>query len=241
MLPPWNMISQKNKLIKQSCFSFLGANIFLSSDGHVKLGDFGCAVRLQKHNTMPGEISAFMGTAGKMFAWILICTSYVFSAAFESCDFNVNFYSRPPSWFPVVYIPVQTQCDFLQGTTLSTIALWGRWDTQPCTGKVQTRHEYWNFYVTMLWLDHVRASTEKFQKSWLWILPCRQKIYLFFFSQTWGTRLKYLPDGCPYMLIMQWFSDSLDVFIPKIRQNFFDFIIFMNQNKCRLHKTWSDC
>ncbi|XP_072036132.1 mitogen-activated protein kinase kinase kinase 4-like [Amphiura filiformis] len=43
-----------------------GANIFLSSDGHVKLGDFGCAVRLQKHNTMPGEISAFMGTAAYM-------------------------------------------------------------------------------------------------------------------------------------------------------------------------------
>ena len=55
------------KLIQAIMFSFLGANIFLSSDGHVKLGDFGCAVRLQKHNTMPGEISAFMGTAGKMF------------------------------------------------------------------------------------------------------------------------------------------------------------------------------
>ena len=40
--------------------------------------------------------------------------------------------------------------------------------------------------------------------------------------------------------IMQWFSHILDVFTPKIRQKFFDFNIFMNQNKRRLHKTWSD-
>ena len=50
----------------------------------------------------------------------------------------------------------------------------------------------------------------------------------------------------PYMLmysalhIMQWFSGCLDEFTPKIRRKFFDFYIFMNQNKCRLHKTWSD-
>ena len=25
----------------------------------------------------------------------------------------------------------------------------------PCTGEVQTRHEYWNLYVTMLWSYHV--------------------------------------------------------------------------------------
>ena len=40
--------------------------------------------------------------------------------------------------------------------------------------------------------------------------------------------------------IMQWFSHILDVFTPKIRRQFFDFNIFMNQNKRRLHKTWSD-
>ena len=39
---------------------------------------------------------------------------------------------------------------------------------------------------------------------------------------------------------MQWFSQILDVFTPKIRQKFVDFKIFMNQNKRRLHKTWSD-
>ena len=63
---------------------------------------------------------------------------------------------------------------------------------------------------------------------------------------TWDTRFKYLPEGCPYILmysalhIMQWFSQILDVFTPKIRRKFFDFNIFMNQNKRRLHKTWSD-
>ena len=40
--------------------------------------------------------------------------------------------------------------------------------------------------------------------------------------------------------IMQWFSDCLDVFTLKIRRKFFDFFILINQNKCCLHKTWSD-
>ena len=31
--------------------------------------------------------------------------------------------------------------------------------------------------------------------------------------------------------IMQWFSGCLGVFTPKIRRKFFDFNIFMNQNK----------
>ena len=39
---------------------------------------------------------------------------------------------------------------------------------------------------------------------------------------------------------MQWFSHILDVFTRKIRRKFFDFNIVMNQNKRRLHKTWSD-
>ena len=37
--------------------------------------------------------------------------------------------------------------------------------------------------------------------------------------------------------IMQWFSHDLDVFTPKIRGKCYDINIFMNQNKCRLHKT----
>ena len=98
---------------------------------------------------------------------------------------------------------------------------------------------------TLLCCDgrHVRAGAVKFPKSWLGTLPLGQKIHQFFFSRTWGTRFKYLPEGCPYMSmysalhIMQWFSHILDVFTPKIRRIFFDFNIFMNQNKRRLHKT----
>ena len=77
-------------------------------------------------------------------------------------------------------------------------------------------------------------------KKLLGTLPLRQKIHHFFFSHTWDTRFKYLPEGCPYMLmysalhIMQWFSHILDVFTPKIRQNFFNFNIFMNKKKTSL-------
>ena len=98
----------------------------------------------------------------------------------------------------------------------------------------------------MLWLRHIRAGTVEFPKSWLQTQLLRQKIHHFFFSHTWGTCFIYLPEGCPYILmysalhIMQWFSHILDVFTPKIRWKFFDFKIFMNQNKCHLHKTWSD-
>ena len=66
----------------------------------------------------------------------------------------------------------------------------------------------------------------KFPKSWLETLPLRQKIHHFFFSHTWGTRFKYLPEGCPYMLmysalhIMKWFSGCLDVFTRKSDENF---------------------
>ena len=83
----------------------------------------------------------------------------------------------------------------------------------------------------MLWLDHVRACTVKFPKSWLWTLGCREKIHHFFFFHTWGTCFKYLPKLCPYILmysalhIMQWFSHILDVFTPKIRWKFFDYYI----------------
>ena len=78
----------------------------------------------------------------------------------------------------------------------------------------------------MLWWRHVRAGAVKFPKSWLGTLPLRQKIHHFFFSHTWITRFKYLPDGCPYILmysalhIMQWFSHILDVFTPNFRQKF---------------------
>ena len=71
----------------------------------------------------------------------------------------------------------------------------------------------------------------KFPKSWLRTLGYRQKIHHFFFSHKWGTRFRYLSKLCPYILmysalhIMQWFSQVLDVFTPKIKQNFSDFYI----------------
>ena len=71
----------------------------------------------------------------------------------------------------------------------------------------------------------------KFPKSWLRTLGYRQKIHHFFFSHKCGTRFKYLSKLCPYILmysalhIMQWFSQVLDVFTPKIKRPFFDFYI----------------
>ena len=71
----------------------------------------------------------------------------------------------------------------------------------------------------------------KFPKSWLRTPGYRQKIHHFFFSHKWCTRFKYLSKLCPYILmysalhIMQWFSQVLDVFTPKIKRKFFDFYI----------------
>ena len=88
----------------------------------------------------------------------------------------------------------------------------------------------------MLWWRHVRVDTVKFPKSWLGTLSLRQKIHHFFFSHTWDTRFKYLPEGCPYMLmysalhIMQWFSHILGATIffgmgghkyPKLPRQYF--------------------
>ena len=44
-----------------SCLT--GANIFLTPDG-LKLGDFGCAVKLKNHTTLPGEFKTMAGTTG---------------------------------------------------------------------------------------------------------------------------------------------------------------------------------
>ena len=47
--------------------------------------------------------------------------------------------------------------------------------SRPCTGKVQTRHEYWNLYVTvsMLWSYHAVESSglevQKFVASPMWV------------------------------------------------------------------------
>ncbi|XP_023342644.1 mitogen-activated protein kinase kinase kinase 4 isoform X2 [Eurytemora carolleeae] len=44
-----------------------GANIFLTDDmRNLKLGDFGCAVKIKAHTTMPGELQGFVGTQAFM-------------------------------------------------------------------------------------------------------------------------------------------------------------------------------
>lgn len=42
------------------------ANILLTSDGTLKLGDFGCCMKLKNQTTMAGELSAFVGTPAYM-------------------------------------------------------------------------------------------------------------------------------------------------------------------------------
>ena len=55
--------------LKCTCVPFffrLGANIFLTSSGLIKLGDFGCSVKLKNNaQTMPGEVNSTLGTAGR--------------------------------------------------------------------------------------------------------------------------------------------------------------------------------
>ena len=58
---------------------FIGANIFVSSSGLIKLGDFGSAVRLKDPvHTMHGEVCKFRGTAGKVIS-IFVIIMFFFS------------------------------------------------------------------------------------------------------------------------------------------------------------------
>jgi mitogen-activated protein kinase kinase kinase 4 len=42
-----------------------GPNIFLTDEmKNLKLGDYGCAVKIKQHTTMPGELQGFVGTQG---------------------------------------------------------------------------------------------------------------------------------------------------------------------------------
>lgn len=51
----------------------LGANIFLTDGGNcLKLGDFGSAVKMKAHTTVPGELKGFVGTQGNYYKIILL-------------------------------------------------------------------------------------------------------------------------------------------------------------------------
>lgn len=46
-------------------FGPLGANVFITADGSVKIGDFGLCVQMKHTKTRPEEIKGTAGTAGK--------------------------------------------------------------------------------------------------------------------------------------------------------------------------------
>ena len=82
----------------------------------------------------------------------------------------------------------------------------------------------------MLWLRHVRAGTDISKKLTSNPRLSAKNTPLFLFPPMWHS-LHYLSKLCPYILmysalhIMQWFSQVLDVFTPKIKRPFFDFYI----------------
>lgn len=63
---PWERRSARPGRERLTAARFsLGANIFLTSSGLIKLGDFGCSVKLKNNaQTMPGEVNSTLGTAG---------------------------------------------------------------------------------------------------------------------------------------------------------------------------------
>lgn len=64
--PDLSIKLQFNKFLIFVCLHFPGANIFLTSSGLIKLGDFGCSVKLKNNTqTMPGEVNSTLGTAGE--------------------------------------------------------------------------------------------------------------------------------------------------------------------------------
>ena len=126
--------------------------------------------------------------------------------------------------------PLEFNVNFHDGFTPRHDLTAGRKIRDPVTAKF--KHVTNIVLCTLLCCDYVTyVPALKFPKSWLRTLGYRQKIHHFFFSHKWGTRFKYLSKLCPYILmysalhIMQWFSQLLDVFTPKIKQTFFDFYV----------------
>ena len=126
--------------------------------------------------------------------------------------------------------PLEFNAIFCDGFTLRHELTAGNKIPDPVPAKF--KHVTNTVTCTLLCCDSVTyVPALKFPKSWLRTLGYRQKIHHFFFSHKWGTCFKYLSKLCPYILmysalhIMQWFSHIQDVFIPKIKLNFFDFYI----------------
>ena len=63
-----------------------GANIFLTDDmKNLKLGDYGSAVKIKQHTTMPGELQGHVGTQGGYDGLIIECSN---SKSFRNIKFN---------------------------------------------------------------------------------------------------------------------------------------------------------
>ena len=92
----------------------------------------------------------------------------------------------------------------------------------------------------MLWWRHVRAGAVKFSKSWLETLPFTAKNTPLFLFPYIGDSLQIFARGM--LLHAHVFSFTHNAVVlshfrcihPKIRRKFFDFNIFMNQNKHHL-------
>lgn len=63
---------------------FLAANIFLTAEGNcLKLGDFGSAVKIKAHTTVPGELQGFVGTQGiSLLKWNILSFEWTFFKVF---------------------------------------------------------------------------------------------------------------------------------------------------------------
>ena len=67
-----------------------GANIFLVANDKLKLGDFGCSAKLKEHTTIPGEMVAFVGTAGKSLGYD--CWAVIFCRTHHLRNIGLNLF-----------------------------------------------------------------------------------------------------------------------------------------------------
>ena len=96
---------------------------------------------------------------------------------------------------------------------------------------------------TLLCCDYVTyVPALKFPKSWLRILGYRQKIHHFFFPTNGALATNICRSYAPtYVFSFTHNAVVLSHFRcvhPENQMKIFWFLHFMNQNKCRLHKTW---